>query len=163
MENETFYSSSEVARQLGISDATLRTWKSRYSDRLIENVHWAKNSDGSTLWTETGLLQLHSFRNGSVARNGNGETEAFQDETEALQDRYSPLVDAVADALTTRLLQRIDRQVKGNVQRAIATPMSPSECISVLEDLGIKPADPLALIKGSNIAGLLNETTETGD
>ncbi|HEY9872137.1 MAG TPA: hypothetical protein V6D12_01810 [Candidatus Obscuribacterales bacterium] len=155
------YTSAQVAQRIAVSAGTIRSWKARKPDQLVEGQHWVQQ-DGQTLWTDAGVavLQQLATATGSVA---DPQRSALQDETEALQDRYSPLVDAVADALTSRLLQRIDQRVKGSVQRAIATPMTPAECISVLEDLGIKPADPLALIKGSNIAGLLNETTETGD
>jgi len=153
------YTSAQVAQRIAVSAGTIRSWKARKPDQLLEGQHWIQQ-DGQTLWTDMGVavLQQLATATGSVA---DLQRSALQDETEALQDRYSPLVDAVADALTSRLLQRIDQRVKGSVQRAIATPMTPAECVAVLEDLGIKPADPLALIKGSNIAGLLNETTET--
>ena len=156
------YTSAQVAQRIGVSAGTIRTWKARKSDQLVEGQHWIQQ-DNQTLWTEAGVSALQQLNGETVGETGSVsdlKRSAFQVETDAVSDRYTPLIDAVSDALTSRLLQRIDQQVKGNVQRAIATPMSPSECIEVLEQLGLKPVNPMALINSSHIAGLL-ETAET--
>jgi hypothetical protein len=51
------YPSNQVAELLQVSSATLRTWKSRKSDQLLENVHWFL-SEGQTIWTSVGLEAL---------------------------------------------------------------------------------------------------------
>lgn len=103
MADETFYTSSEIARQLGINDATLRTWKSRYSDRFQENVHWVRNGDGSTLWSEAGLTQLKNLRNnGNGNGNGNGSAAPKnQDATGSFQQRATDSFQTDTDAFQT--------------------------------------------------------------
>jgi len=174
------YTSAQVAQQIAVSAGTIRTWKARKADQLIEGQHWFQQ-DNQTLWTEAGVaaLKLISATVSANIKPGmdnpetleTGETDSLETlETPTVSDsllslkRYAPLVQALAEAIAPRLIGEVDRAVVSEVKQSIARPMTPAECVSVLEDLGIKPANPLALIKGSKIAGLLTEKSEeTGD
>jgi hypothetical protein len=157
------YSNAQVGEALGVSDGTIRTWKRREAQQLIENVHWVTQKN-QTFWTSQGIEALKQIQTTVAAKSF--ETDLETDETETVSNpfqRYTPLADAYASAITPQILQLIDRGVLQRVKQAIAQPMSPAECIAVLEDLGISPANPLTLIQDSGIAGLLSETDETGD
>lgn len=164
---EIYYPNMEVARMLGIPDSTIRTWKSRYPDRLIEEKHWLKNSDGSVLWTETGLAELRDIkssnnRNGNVSRPKISETETSQSSTDPIE-RYRPLLKKLATLLTPQLLQELDKEVTQQLGDALVAPMSETECVTVLLEMGLNPADPTILITGENVAGYLEGETDKED
>ncbi|MGB3205306.1 MAG: DNA-binding protein, partial [Crinalium sp.] len=56
------YTNDQVAEVLSVSASTIRSWKTRKSDQLVENVHWFL-SDGQTLWTVKGLEVLRLLQN----------------------------------------------------------------------------------------------------
>jgi hypothetical protein len=148
MSNEVL-TTAQAAEFLSVSPATLRTWKSRKADLLVEGTHWI-NQDGTTLWTQAGLeaLQGVSPETASVA-----DSETVSVSGDPL-GRYSPLVRSVAEAITQGLLGRIDNAVTDNIRSAIAKPMTSTECVTLLNELGLKPCNPELLIS-SNVAGLL--------
>jgi hypothetical protein len=155
-DNGQVFTSAQAAEALGISTSTLRSWKFRKSDQLQENVHWFKQ-DEQLYWTQEGIDLLTSVADKTTATPGVADDATLGD-ADPLQ-RYENLITAVAAAVAPAVVQRIDKAVLQEIKQAIAQPMKPAECLAVLADLGIKPADPLVLVSGS-VAGLLNETTE---
>jgi hypothetical protein len=170
------YTNDQVAEVLSVSASTIRSWKTRKSDQLVENTHWFIQ-DNQTLWTVKGLEVLRLLQN-TVAVKVHVETDATDttatdttatDATESVAEgkegvadplqRYTGLVEAVANAITPGLLQRIDNAVTGRVKSAIATPMSPAECVTLLTELGLKPCNPELLLTG-NQPNLLTESKE---
>lgn len=143
------YSSQQVCEMFNLKDSTLRTWKSRKSDLLAENVHWLKSEDGSTLWTSTGIESLRQLCNGTVST---AETVAFQAETQPdveLITRYTPIVEAVSDAVSARILHQIDNAVLAQIKTHLGKPVNTNERISILSQLGLKPANPELLLQQS--------------
>lgn len=68
VEHEWLLSSKDVAEGYGLSEVGLRTSKSRYSDELIEGVHWVSLQNAtklggrpSTYWTKEGVVMLGFF------------------------------------------------------------------------------------------------------
>jgi hypothetical protein len=152
--------SAQVAEFLGVSANTIRSWKSRKADQLVEGKHWI-NQDNQVLWTQAGLEVLQGLQSAtdSVAANA---TDSVADTPSPVADplqRYSGLINAVADAITPRLLQRIDNAVTGRVKTAIAKPMTATECVTLLTELGLKPCNPELLLSG-NQTNLLTESKE---
>lgn len=164
MNNEVL-STNQVAEILGTTPATVRSLKSRHKDQLFEGTHWV-NQDNQTLWTNAGLEALQILRN-ATPTEAEAPRQAYQDEDPSVAEdeqpdilkRYAPLVEGVASAVAEGLLGRIDRAVSSKVKVAIATPMTATECITVLQTLGLKPCDPTLLINGSN-QNLLPESKE---
>jgi hypothetical protein len=163
------YSNQQAAELLGVSKDSLRVIKSRNKEQLIEGTHWFLQ-DNQTLWTVEGLEALKLIQNTVKVRVSEVETseDAVTDtpvtegvtsvSTDPLQ-RYSGLINAVADAITPGLLQRIDNAVTGRVKSAIATPMTSTECVTLLNELGLKPCNPELLLSG-NQPNLLTESKE---
>jgi hypothetical protein len=158
-EDRQVHSNAQVAEILGISEGTIRTWKKREADQLQENVHWLTQNN-KTLWTAEGIEALRQINSTVSAKNF--ETDSLEtDETETVSDpfqRYTSLINAVAAAVSPGIVQRIDTAVLQKVKRAIATPMTPAECVVILTEFGLAPADPSVLVNGSDIAGYLPET-----
>ncbi len=154
MSNEVL-TSAQVAELLSVSANTIRSWKSRKADQLVEGQHWI-NQDNQVLWTQAGLEVLQGIQSAtdSVAASA---TDSVADTPSPVADplqRYASLINAVADAITPGLLQRIDNAVVGKVKTAIAKPMTSTECVTLLTELGLKPCNP-ELLLSSNVAGLL--------
>ncbi|MGB3207271.1 MAG: DNA-binding protein, partial [Crinalium sp.] len=135
-----------------------------------ENVHWFL-SDGQTLWTVKGLEVLRLLQNTVAvkAKSLDATDTTATDATESVAptnspvanplQRYTGFVEAVADALTPELLQEIDNAVTRKVKQAIATPMTATECVTLLTELGLKPCNPELLLSG-NQPNLLPESKE---
>ena len=172
MNNEVL-STAQAAELLGVSAGTLRTWKSRKADLLVEGTHWI-NQDGSTFWTQAGLDVLQgvkSVSDGETVSVSDGETiSVASSETESATpqpspaaqnplQRYIPLVESVSNAITQELIGRIDKVVTRNIGIAIAKPMTPTECVTLLSELGLKPCNPELLLSGNN-PNLLTESKE---
>ena len=163
MAEEKIYSSAQAAELLGISISTIHTWKRRNLNRLLEGLHWVKQND-ALFWTEQGIQTLSGLKEGGESEPHSSESEPrsemnvndIQDfqEPSALESRYLPLVNMLADALTPRLQRRLDERVQRNLATNNAPPMTTIECVAVLAELGLKPADPAALL-GASIAGLI--------
>jgi len=168
------YNNDQAAELVGIAAPTIRTWKSRRASELQENVHWfaSLENNGQTFWTEQGIEALQLIKN-TIRRTG---TETASDETTetgetqpvsetasetpsetgtSLLNRYDALVDAVADILAPGVIEQIDKAVYSRVRTAIAKPMTTIDCVAVLSDLGLKPANPAALLNGNRSAGLM--------
>ncbi|AFZ15740.1 hypothetical protein Cri9333_4985 (plasmid) [Crinalium epipsammum PCC 9333] len=168
MSNEV-YTTAQAAEFLGISTNNLRVWKSRKSDQLIEGTHWVTGDNNQVFWTPIGLEVLQQIK-GATACNADITDDVIdplqetvtqplhQSDVDPLR-RYSSLINAVADAITPGLMQRIDNAVTGRVKTAIATPMSPTECVTLLTELGLKPCNPELLLSG-NQPNLLTESKE---
>jgi hypothetical protein len=163
------YTTAQAAEFLGISANNLRVWKSRKSEQLIEGTHWVTGDNNQVLWTPTGLEVLQQIK-GATASNADITDDVIdplpETVTQPLQpsevdplQRYSSLINAVADAITPGLLQRIDNAVVGRVKTAIAKPMTSTECVTLLTELGLKPCNPERLLTG-NPPNLLTEAKE---
>ncbi len=142
------YSSAQAAEMLGVSPNTLRTWKARKSELLLEGQHWI-TQDGQTYWTQIGVETLQHLR-GESPIDSDPKRQPIQDESPSVAARYEDLIDAVADALTPTLLNRLDNAVMGRVKRAVSTPMSATERVTLLTSLGLKPASPELLLQQSS-------------
>jgi hypothetical protein len=150
------YTTNQAAERLSISPATIHTWKKRNPERLTEGTHWVKDEKNSLLWTEQGIQAL------SVLKEGN-ETEPIPSMNEPdiqglspLERRYLPLIDMLAEAIAPKLQRQLDQKVMGRVKgfATNAQEMTATECVELLQQLGLKPANPAALLTGNNIQAL---------
>ena len=168
MSNEV-YSNQQIAELLGVNKDSLRVIKNRNKEQLIEGKHWFLQ-DNQTLWTIVGLEALKLIQNTVKAKVSDAETPdddvtdtpvtpSVTSETVDPLQRYSSLINAVADAITPGLLQQIDNAVVGRVKTAIAKPMTATECVTLLTELGLKPCNPELLLTG-NQPNLLTESKE---
>jgi len=163
MENQV-YSSAQAGELLGVSASTIRTWKQRKTDILIEGQHWF-TQDNAVFWTQQGLNELTAIKAGATVSVSEGETtsvsELGQSASQAVSGlaqllaRYEPLVEMLADALSQPLQQQLDQKIQQNLVTSNVQPMTTIECVAVLSELGIKPANPAALLNGNYTAGLL--------
>jgi hypothetical protein len=149
---------AQAAEYVGITINCLRAWKSRKSDQLLEGQHWVTGDNNQVLWTAAGLEALQQIK-GVMPNTDSDVMTPLQDPmTPPLQDgllnRYAPLVESVSSAITAGLMGLIDRAVSRNVKEAIAQPMTATECVTLLTELGLKPCNP-ELLLSSNVAGLL--------
>ena len=152
---------AQTAELLGVSVNNLRVLKSRKADQLIEGQHWVTGDNNAVLWTSTGLETLQQLKGIT------GSNEAITDDvTPPLQEgitdplqRYTPLVEALSDSVTQGLLGILDRRVGQKIRTAITTPLTPQECVTVLQDLGLKPVN-LELLLPANNQQLLNQSEE---
>ena len=152
-------STNQVAERLGIAPGTVRTWKKRYEKQLIEGQHWV-SQDGSNYWTITGLEFLTAIKNGSPETLPDPEDETVSDSTETpLLERYSSLLDAIAQALTPNLLDRLDRAVMTNIKQSVSKPINQNDCVVLLTELGLKPVNPKLLLSDT-VTALLTEHKE---
>jgi hypothetical protein len=73
-----------------------------------------------------------------------------------LESRYMPLIEMLAEVIAPRLQRQLDQKVMGRVKgfATNAQEMTATECVELLQQLGLKPADPAALLTGSNIQAL---------
>jgi len=158
------YSTNQVAELLGVSGSTIRTWKQRKPDILLEGVHWI-NQDSGIFWTQAGLDELTGIKAGATVsvsesqRSASHSAEVLpntqEPEVSQLLERYQSLVDLLAKAVAPQLLPALDKAVVAEMRSSIARPMTTIECLAVLSDLGLQPADPAQLLEGSATAGLL--------
>jgi len=157
------YTTAQVAERLGITANTIHTWKRRNLDKFKEGQHWVKQND-ALLWTEQGVQLLSNLKEPESEPSSTVNAGDFQDfqEPSPLESRYLPLIDMLADALTPRLQRRLDEKVQRNLATNNAPPMTTIECVAVLSELGLRPADPAALLD-MNIAGLLPADNQQGD
>jgi hypothetical protein len=153
---------NQAAELLNISISCLRQWKSRKADQLIEGTHWVTGDNNQVLWTQAGLEALQQIK-GVTPSDTADVTDPLQDVTEpAAHDplgRYTPLAESVTAAVTERILSQIDKGVTANIKRAIAKPMTSQECVTVLQNLGLKPCNPELLLSPA-IQNLLAESKE---
>ena len=153
------YSTNQIAELLSTTAATVRSYKSRHKDQLVEGTHWL-NQDGQTLWTNAGFEALQLLK-GDAPSVATDATDSVADDAQPdILRRYIPLVESVASAVVDNLLGRIDASVTRKLGSAIATPMTATECVTVLQSLGLKPCNPELLINGSN-QNLLPESKES--
>jgi len=171
MENQV-YSTAQVGELLGVSGSTVRTWKQRKPDILIEGRHWF-TQDNTVFWTQQGLNELTAIKAGATVSVAEGETDSVSDLGQSasqavsglsqLLARYEPLVEMLADALSQPLQQQLDKKIQRNLVSSNAPQMTTIECLAVLSELGIKPANPAALLKGNYAAGLLAGSDHDND
>ncbi|MGB3205456.1 MAG: hypothetical protein WBB28_10740 [Crinalium sp.] len=160
------YTTTQLAELMGVSGDTVRTWKKRNPDKLTEGSHWLKDQNNALMWTELGVQVLAQLQSGTEPPEGSGveppEGSEVQTELEPeppdipLLSRYEPLLDAIADAVAPRLQQQLDQKIMGKVQNfgKKAEPLTATECVSILQQLGLKPANPAALLTGSKVQAL---------
>ncbi len=154
------YSTAQVAELMGVSADTVRTWKKRNADKLTETTHWLKDESNALLWTEEGIQALTQLQNGSEPSTGSTDdtttvqAEPFSDTP--LLSRYEPLLDMIANAVAPRLQQRLDSKIADRVQDfgKKPEPLTATECVTILQQLGLKPANPAALLTGSKVQAL---------
>lgn len=150
------FTTNQVAERLSISTATIYTWKKRNPDRLTEGSHWLKDEKNSLLWTEQGIQALSALKEGNESESHSEVTEADIQEPSALESRYLPMLDMLADAIAPKLQRQLDKKVMGRVKdfSTDAQPMTSVECVELLMQLGLKPANPADLLTGQNIQAL---------
>ncbi len=161
MSNEVL-TTAQAAELLQVSVNCIRQWKLRKAEQLLESIHWITGDNNQTLWTQTGLEALQQIKGVTASVTDDVTTGVTESVTDPITDplqRYNPLVESVSDALTQGLLTRIDKAVTRNIGIAIATPMSPAECVTLLTELGLKPCNPELLLSG-NQPNLLPESKE---
>ena len=162
MSNEV-YTTAQAAETLGITANNLRVLKSRKADQLNEGTHWVTGDNNQILWTQAGIDVLQQLKTGNDPITSDVMTPLQEPLQEPATDdplgRYNPLVESVAQAITSGLLGRIDKAVTRNIKQAIAKPMTSTECVNVLTELGLKPCNPELLLSG-NQTNLLTESKD---
>jgi hypothetical protein len=145
------YSTAQAAERLGIAADTIRTWKRRQTERLLEGQHWLKDENNSLMWTDQGMQVLAQLQGSDM----NCKDVQIEPASSSLLNRYEPLIDMLANALAPKLQQRLDNKVLERVQDfGQAEPLTTTECVSLLTKLGLKPANPAELLTGQNIQAL---------
>jgi len=154
MSNEV-YTTAQAAELLGINPATIHTWKKRNPERLTEGSHWIKDEKNSLLWTELGIQALSSLKDGESEQLSEVNEPDIQ-EPSTLERRYLPLLDMLASAIAPKLQRQLDQKVMGKVQGFAnsAQPMTSVECVELLTQLGLKPANPADLLTGQDFQAL---------
>jgi hypothetical protein len=164
--SDQVYTTAQVAESLGISADTVRTYKKRNTDKLLETTHWLKDESNALLWTEKGIEVLTILQKGIEPPEGSNveppQSSEVQTELEPepldnpLLSRYEPLLDMMADAIAPELQQRLDNKIIGKVQslNKKPEPLTATECVTILQRLGLKPANPAALLTGSKVQAL---------
>ena len=162
------YSTSDAASMVGASPVTIRSWKQRKGSRLIEGQHWL-NQDGQLFWTAAGISALQAIKGASptdaesasvgdaavdASTSDAGSNVGIEGDAPPILQRYESLINVLASAIAPQLLPALDKAVVAEVRSSVARPMTTIECVAVLSELGLKPADPAALLD-MNIAGLL--------
>lgn len=137
------YTTKDAAETLSISPSTIRTWKSRQSDRFIEGTHFVKGDAGSVLWTDAGINELRLIASPD-------ETQAVPptEEEGGILQRYDTLLDEIADAISPHLMDRLDHKVTQRL--VVSVSRKPVNSIAVLQSLGLKPANLSGLLGGSD-------------
>lgn len=149
------YTTNQVAERLSVSPATIHTWKKRNPDKLTEGTHWLKDDKNSLLWTELGIQALSNLKEGESEPVSQVNEPDIQ-EPSPLERRYLPLLDMLADAIAPKLQRQLDQKVMGRVKNFAtdAQPMTSVECVELLMQLGLKPANPADLLKGQDFQAL---------
>jgi hypothetical protein len=150
------YSTNQAAERLSISTATIYTWKKRNPEKLTEGNHWLKDEKNSLLWTEQGIQALSALKDGCESEPLSEMNEPDIQEPSTLECRYLPLLDMLADAIAPKLQRQLDQKVMGKVKdfATNAQPLTAVECVALLRQLGLKPANPADLLTGQNIQAL---------
>jgi hypothetical protein len=154
MSNEV-YTTNQAAELLSINPATIHTWKKRNPERLILGSHWIKDEKNSLLWTELGIQALSSLKDGESEPLSEVNEPDIQ-EPSTLERRYLPLLDRLADAIAPKLQRQLDQKVMGRVKNfsTDAQPLTAVECVELLTQLGLKPANPADLLTGQDFQAL---------
>ncbi|WP_017714733.1 hypothetical protein [Kamptonema formosum] len=149
------YTTAQAAENLGVSASTLRTWKSRKADRFAEGEHFI-SQEGQTLWTEAGVSVLRQIQSQNatpaVAQPQRQESQEPAENETGLEALLRPLATVIA-AGGAPVLRRLI--LEESARQALAAPATTTECLTVLRQCGISPANPASLIAGSAPAGLL--------
>jgi hypothetical protein len=150
------YTTNQAAERLSTSPATIHTWKKRNPERLTEGTHWVKDEKNSLLWTEQGIQALSILKEGNEYEPHSEVNEPDIQALSTLESRYLPLLDMLANALAPKLRRQLDQKVMGKVSSFAtnAQPMTSTECVTLLTELGLKPCNPELLISG-NVGALL--------
>ena len=161
------YSTAQAAELLGISADTIRTWKRRQTELLLEQIHWFKDDSNALMFTEKGVQVLAQFKSSDVqdsdsdlqSSSSSSDVQSSDHEPRAsstLESRYLPLLDMLANALAPKLQRQLDQKVMGKVKgfATNAQPMTSVECVELLTQLGLKPANPASLLAGQDIQAL---------
>lgn len=151
------YTTAQVAELLGVSASTLRTWKSRRSDRFTEGEHFC-SQDGQTFWTEAGVAVLRQIQSQNATpavavaqRQESQEPQELPETGASLETLLRPLAEAIA-AGGAPVLRRL--VLEASARQALGVPATPVECLTVLQQCGIGGVN-LSLLSGSQPAGLL--------
>ena len=161
------YSTNQAAELTGISADTIRTWKRRQTDKLLEKQHWLKDENNTLLWTELGVQVLAQLQSGGelpessndeppTSSNVNDSEVQPEPASSSLLNRYEPLLNLIADAVVPELQQRLDNKIMGKVQNLgkQSEPLTATECVSILTKLGLKPVNPSVLLTGKAVQAL---------
>lgn len=162
--SDQVYTTAQVAELMSVSADTVRTWKKRNTDRLLETQHWLKDEGNTLLWTEEGIEVLTRLQNGIEPPQGSdvNSSEVQTDEPldMPLLSRYEPLLDMMADAVAPTLQQRLDGKIADRLQNfnKKPEPLTAVECVTILQRLGLKPANPAALLTASKVQATLPQS-----
>jgi hypothetical protein len=117
--------------------------------------HWIKDEKNSLLWTELGIQALSNLKDGESEPLSELNEPDIQ-EPSTLERRYLPLLDMLADAIAPKLQRQLDQKVMGKVQGFAnsAQPLTAVECVELLTQLGLKPANPADLLTGQDFQAL---------
>lgn len=157
-ENQVLDSNS-ASDLLGVSPATIRTWKHRKAELFQEGEHFFQEN-GKVLWTEKGLEVLTQIRDTVAGKEpetqsvATGETQSVAD-NDPLQ-RYEDFAQTIAGAIAPEVVARIDRAIMQEVRARFARRFTPQERVAILTEFGLTPVDPNALLD-SRISGYLPE------
>jgi hypothetical protein len=151
------YTTAQVADSLGVSASTLRTWKSRKSDRFSEGEHFC-TQDGQILWTEAGVSVLRQIQSQNATptvaqpqRQKSQEPLELPETGTDLETLLRPLAQVIA-AGGAPVLRRLI--LEESARQALAAPATPAECVATLRRCGLGGVD-LSLLAGSQPVGLL--------
>jgi hypothetical protein len=149
------YSTTQAAELLSISASTIHTWKRRNLGKLLEGQHWIKQNE-TLMWTELGIQALSVLKEGNEYEPHSEVNEPDIQALSTLESRYLPLLDMLANALAPKLQRQLDQKVMGKVKgfATNAQPMTSVECVELLTQLGLKPANPAELLTAQDIQAL---------
>lgn len=123
-----------AAERLGLSPATIRTYKSRYAAHLEQHKHWvADPNNGSIWWTEQGIERLSTLGPNAKPYKANVDPnllkrDALQHETDCVADFETPnpqgddaVLDRLAMGIATEQVQcQLAPKVSEQRQRLLA-------------------------------------------
>ncbi|AFZ15524.1 hypothetical protein Cri9333_4748 (plasmid) [Crinalium epipsammum PCC 9333] len=152
------YSTTDAGKMLGINPNTIKTWKNRtFVERLLEGTHWVTQQN-QIFWTESGLAELKAIAESTSESvpdsTMNQQPIQQQSATDSIKTMLQPLAKGIAAQALPLLRELVIEELREGVPTTFAKPITSSECVTLLMDLGLKPCDPAALIAGNFPASL---------
>lgn len=110
---KTVLTTPQVAAEIGVAESTVRSWLSRHTC-FVEGYHYIKEDSGRTLWLEEGVNFLKS-RSGEFSEP-EPDTVTFSD------DVIDPLIEATAQALAYRYLEKLPSRTVQRIKQILSNP-----------------------------------------